>query len=68
MSPSSGHEWESKVKLVHGSIQTAEDGGGGQDKGDFVVCMCRSRNVEVMRRLNERFASQAGKMCSVSGA
>lgn len=29
MSPSSGHEWESKVKLVHGSIQTAEDGGAG---------------------------------------
>lgn len=52
MSPSSGHEWESKVKLVHGSIQTAEVGGGSQDKGDFVVCMCRSRNVEVMRRLH----------------
>lgn len=53
MSPSSGHEWESKVKLVHGSIRTAEDGGWRRDKGDFVVCMCRSRNVEATRRSKE---------------
>lgn len=29
MSPSSGHERESKVKSVHGSIQTAEGREGG---------------------------------------
>lgn len=41
MSPSSGQEWESKVKLVHGSIQTAEDGGvgGGGIKG-ILWCVC----------------------------